>query len=912
MATDTRTLEASVVEQQVLDIVRELLVEMGKHEAARQVSLNSSFERDLGLGSLDHVELLIRCEARFEMELPEELAQQAETPQGWVRAVLEGAKPAVTKGAYRVIAPRGEAPPPPHSADTLIQVLRHHTEIEPDRVHVHLLENGSGQDVTYGQLFENASGLAAGLTASGLKPNDTVAIMLPTGADFFYAFFGVMLAGGTPVPVYPPARAEGIEEYVRQQVGILRNADIRFLITFDRVKQVSQLISFHVPNPVQVTTVSALRELRARRVPREPAEIAVLQYTSGSTGDPKGVILQHSNILANLRGIGHAVNVRPTDSVVSWLPLYSDMGLIGSWLFSLYYATPLTLMSPLEFLSRPESWLWAIHDSQATLSAAPNFAYELCARKIPLWTLEGLNLRTWRVAVNAGELVLPETVSHFAARFAPFGFRPESLLPCYGLAESSVGLTFPPLDRIPLLDTIERKALETKGRAAPAHGRDTLSFFSVGRPLPGHEVRIVDEQNRTVGDREQGRLLFRGDSKTPGYFRNREVTAGVVYAEGWMDSGDLAYWADSELYITGRRKDSIIRAGRNISPQDVEDAACEVPGVERRSVAAFGVLDRDTGTERLIVAAETRATVRDDLARIEAAVLSNVVRALGFPPDKIELVRPGSLPKTCNGKIRRSEARALFLAGRLQSGKSPVRMQIARLWAAGIRPWLGSAIYGVGRRLARVPNSAAVFIVSASAGVAARLARGHQAGRIVQRAAALVLRFTAANRCRPPRAGDDVGSSPSVFVANRLSVLDALVLAAALPAPIVFADEAVFAGLPASVVFLLRAVVVKPVEGQAAPPGGTLQQRIRQALGSGNSVVVFPDAPLGAPPQLCRFRLEALHAAIATTTPVRPVALRNRGTVLIGDGIAVQKMEAKPEASELREHARRALARLCG
>jgi len=710
MTTASKQLELASVEAGVLEIVRGLLTETGSHRAAQAVSLHSSLDRDLGLGSLERVELLVRCEARFDVRLPDQIAQRAETPAEWVRAILEGGEAESlpftrSKPRYRIEPPRREAPPAPHSAKTWVEVLRWHAEVEPDRVHVHLLEDGAGEDITYAQLLEKASSVAAGLRAAGLERNETVAIMLPTCADFFYAFFGVMLAGGIAVPIYPPARLDKIEEYVRRQVSILRNAQVRFLISFDRARAVAQLMRLSLPTLIDVKTVGALchatsgMESGGSGMPAmEPSDIGFIQYTSGSTGEPKGVVLTHSNILENVRGIGWAVKFRPTDIVVSWLPLYHDMGLIGSWLFSVYFAAPITVLSPLAFLSRPERWLWALHDSRGTLCPAPNFAYELCARKIPDQALKGLDLSAWRVAINAGEAVLPETLARFEERFAPYGFRAESFIPCYGLAESSVALAFPPVDLRPVIDTIRRDVFEAEGRAVPAgiisppkrSNSSVLRFVANGRPLPGHEIQIVDEQGRELGERVQGRLLFRGLSRTVGYHRNPAATAAAMTAEGWMDSGALAYWANGELFITGRTKDCIIKSGRNIIPQEVEAAASEVPGVRKGCVAAFGTSDRETGTERLVIVAETRARAADELRRIEAEIAKSVDAVLGIPPNKVVLVPPQSIPKTSSGKIRRNETRSLYERGELQDAKSPPWLQIVRLGLDSFGLWLHS------------------------------------------------------------------------------------------------------------------------------------------------------------------------------------------------------------------------------
>ncbi len=936
MATTPEQLEPTLIEGQTLEIFRELLNELGSHQAAQSVSLHLSMDRDLGLGSLERVELLVRFEARFNTRLPDEVAQTAETPADWVHAVLEGHKESGHKQRYRIQQPEREAPPPPDTAKTLVEVLRRHAEVEPDRVHVHLLEDDSGQDITYRQLFETASNVAAGLMTSGLKRNETVAIMLPTCADFFYSFFGVGLAGGIPVPIYPPARPDKIEEYVRRQVAILRNAEVRFLISFDRIKSISNIMRVSIPSLIEATTVDALRQrgvdagAKVSPASVEPSEIGTLQYTSGSTGDPKGVVLSQSNLLANIRGIGWAVQVRPTDVGVSWLPLYHDMGLIGSWLFCLYYGIPLTVLSPLAFLSRPERWLWALHDSGGTLCPAPNFSYELCARKIPEKALEGLDLSRWRVAINAGEPVLPDTLAHFTQRFKPYGFHAESYVPCYGLAESSVALAFPPINRLPVTDTIRRGVFESEGKAVPVAPADpadpnVMRFIANGKPLPGHEIRIVDDQNQEVGERQQGRLFFRGPSRTAGYYRNPKATAAIMTDDGWMDSGDLAYWAGGEVYVTGRIKDCIIKSGRNIIPQEVEMATADVPGVRRGCIAAFGAVDPDSGTERLVVVAETRTTDRKELDRISAEIVRNVDAVLGIPPDRVELVAPHSIPKTSSGKIRRSETRLLFLSGKLDAGRRAPWVQIVRLWLGNFGSWVSLRLGHVGSWARRTYSSGLMWATAASVGVLVRLVPGKKiAGRIIQWAARTILWWTGHGVAvqgaeRVSRAG------PVVLVANRAGRVDPLVLAATLPSPFLIADATVLALLPREARFLLKPLVASPVNGNAMPPGGTMKQRIRQGLEAGHSILVLADGPVGVPPHLSRFRLDAFHAAVEFGASVQPIGVlgtsqilepvRRSGTrgeakILVGQPIRLANVNDNGLAGA-REQVREALAELC-
>lgn len=899
MPITPKTVDAASIEGQILEVVRELLLELGSLRAAETLTMDSQLDRDLGLGSLERVELLVRLEARFKTRLPEEVAQEAETPADWVRAIFDGAAPSGRKSTYRIVQPSRSAPEAPASAMNWVEVLHHHAQIEPDRVQIHLLEEDSGRDLTYGQLLETASRVAAGLRDAGLHPNETVAIMLPTCADFFYAFFGVMLAGGVAVPIYPPARPDKIEEYVRRQVLILKNAEVRFLISFDRVRAVSQIMRLSIPSLIEVTSVETLCRSGGKLPGRgiDPAGIAFIQYTSGSTGDPKGVVLTHSNVLANVRGIGWSVGFRPDDYVVSWLPLYHDMGLIGSWLFSVYHGAPITVMSPLAFLSRPARWLWAMHDSRGSLCPAPNFSYELCARKIPEKALEGLDLSRWRVAINAGEAVLPDTLARFAARFKPYGFRAESFVPCYGLAESSVALTFTPMNRLPVIDTIRRDLFEAKGCAVPAppDEANVLRFVANGRPMPGHEVKLLDDEGRELGERTQGRIFFRGLSRTAGYYRNPRATAAVITEDGWMDSGDLGYWANGELYVTGRLKDCIIKSGRNIIPQEIEAAAAEVPGIRKGCVAAFGALDPHTGTERLVVVAETRAVSADELRRIEEGVVKSVDAVLGIPPDKVVLVAPQSIPKTSSGKIRRAATRVLYLEGRLSGSRRPPWMQIARLALENLGSWLGLARRNIMAWLHRSSRASCFGLVAYWGGVAARIAPGSGASHALARAAARSILWLGRHSVKQIGADGFAEGTPIVFIANRAGHLDPLVAMACIPVLFRFADGVVLKDLPSPAAFLLRPFVAPSLRGESSPPGGTLQQRIKKCLGNRCSVLVLPDGPPGVLAGRSRFRLDGLHAAVETSSLIQPLFLHNTEGVVWPD----RKSETRARSSEI-------------
>ncbi len=922
MTTRTKDTKVATIEDQVLETVRELLTELGSHRSAQNVTLVSSFERDLGLGSLERVELLVRCEARFNARLPDYVAQQADTPGEWVQALLEVARGRTAEAAenrYQIQQPAREAPPAPASATNWVEVLRRHADLERDRVHIHLVEEDAAvHDISYGELLGRASEVAAGLRASGLGCDETVAIMLPTCAEFFYAFFGVMLAGGVAVPIYPPARPDKVEEYVRRQVLILRNAGVRFLISFERVRTISRIMRLSIPSLIDVTTVDLLRraglaaETKVTTASVEPSATAFIQYTSGSTGDPKGVVLSQANVLANVRGIGWAVKFRPDDIVVTWLPLYHDMGLIGSWLFSVYFGAPITVLSPLAFLTRPERWLWALHDSKGTLCPAPNFSYELCARKISDSAITGLDLSTWRVAINAGEAVLPETLARFAKRFEPYGFRPESYVPCYGLAESSVALTFPPINRRPVIDIIRRDLFEAQGKAVPDLRPDppdsqVLRFVANGVPLPGHEVRVADDQGREVGERTQGCVLFRGLSRTVGYYGNPKATEAVIDEDGWMDSGDLGYWANGELFVTGRLKDCIIKAGRNIIPHEAEAAAAKVHGVRQGCVAAFGIVDAETGTERLVLVAETRATDRGERQRIEAEVIKSVDTILGIPPDTVVLVPPQSVPKTSSGKIRRNETRNLYLNGRLNGESPPPWLQVVHLCKQNLNTWAASRIAAAGASAHRAFTSGVLSATATLAGAFVRFAPDRkEAARVVQAAARVLLRLTSErvivqSAAPVPSPGNrEAWSGPAVLFANRAGHRDPLVLAAALPSSFLIADGTALASLPSKMRSLLDPLVVPPLNGDTVPRGGTLRERIRRALEAGHSVLVLPDGPPGLPASLSRFRLDALHAALETGSPIRAVGVSGTSGIQQQSGLAIGNWKSETGNSKLR------------
>ena len=877
------------IEERIVSVVRDLARELGGDRAANAVTATASLERQVGLGSLERVELLMRLETELGRELDDRFLL-LDTPRQ-IAAAVPGA-PMVRPTAP---SPRKQASPPPRplrldGVTTLVDALHRRATAEPNRVHVQLHTDSGVRKVTYAELWDGAARIARSLRDRGLRHGEPVAIMLPTGLDYLQSFMGVLAAGGIAVPLYPPARLDRIVEYLQRQARILANADARLMIAMEEAVPVARMLHHDAPALDTILPADALRRGAEplTEIAGEGADSALIQYTSGSTGDPKGVLLTHANLLANIRAIAAGIELAPTDAVVSWLPLYHDMGLIGTWLTALVHGIPLTLMSPLSFLARPARWLWAIHEQRATLSPAPNFAYELCVRKIRDDALQGLDLSSWRCASNGSEPVSAATMDRFVRRFEPFGFKREALFPVYGLAECSVALCFPPITRAPLVDRVEREPFERDGHAISATdaAEMPLSFVSVGSALPAHEIRLVDDDRNDVAERVVGRLFFRGPSCTSGYYRNPEATARAISADGWIDSGDLAYRANGELFVTGRVKDLIIKGGRNLVPQEIEEVVGGIEGIRKGCVAAFGIPDEATGTERLVVLAETAMEDAATHARLEREAIAAIAEGVGIPPDTVVIVPPGTVPKTPSGKIRRSAAREAFRAGqiggpvavplavraRLALGRALSRVgSAARACARGLQVGLLMVAWGI--VLLLVVPIVAILAVALPAGKPVRIL-----GRAVGRIALLVsgCRVVVEGRERVPRDG------PVVFVTNHTSYADTPVLAAALPRDFMFVAMAEILSWPLIGTLARRGrhlTVDRWHARQSVADAAIVEERLRR----GDALLYFAEGGFSRARGLRPFRLGAFEAAVAIGACVVPVALRGSREVLPAD-----------------------------
>lgn len=910
------------------EVVREL-----QPGTTRRASLDSTLDRELGLDSLSRVELLARIERRFTLRLPTEVLTGAETPRDLLGAMTRAARspapaartPAGAEGPHTSGAEGGAPPAPtrpdpataaataalPTSAATLVEVLEWHVAHHPERTHVRfLVDDEHSETLSYAQLHEAAARLAAALDGLGVRPGDCVALMLPSGLDFFRCFFAILFAGAVPVPMYPPARPNQIEEHLRRQAGILRNCEARVLITFDRVRPLARMLAGLVPTLAHVSTPDALAGMPRPLPPQSlrSTGLGLIQYTSGSTGDPKGVALSHANLLANIRAWGQAAALSPHDVCVSWLPLYHDMGLIGTWLGSLYHGFPLVLMSPLDFLARPERWLWAIHRYRGTVTAAPNFAFELCAKRLADTELDGLDLSSWRLAANGAEPVNPDTLTRFAVAFARYRLDAHSLMPVYGLAECAVGLCVPPPGRGVVVNRVRRASVRLGGRiehakeaedsAGPANvmdatrsagsandadaaaAADTLRLVSCGPALPGHELRVVDADGHPLPERTVGQIEFRGPSATAGYYRNPTATAALI-RNGWLATGDHGYLADGELYLTGRAKEMIIRAGRNLYPYDLEQAVGELPGVRKGCVAVFGTHAPGQTDERLIVVAETR--VRDTQARaeLETRIAAAAMDQLGLAPDVVVLAPPHAVLKTSSGKIRRAAIRDAYLADTLGAPTRAAWLQMLRLQLASLAGRVRSATAAVPGQLRAAWTWSAFALLAPPAALAIltlprleqRWAVCHHLARLHARLCGCVLRVEGTQHL--PATG-------CVLVANHASYIDGLVLAAALPQPVRFVAKAELRDNR-----LLRPLFERMgahfVRRFDTRHGIEDADTLAAGAGTGAPLLFFAEGTFSARPGLQAFRLGAFQAAARQRLPVVPVALAGTRAVLPAD-----------------------------
>jgi fatty-acyl-CoA synthase len=537
--------------------------------------------------------------------------------------------------------------------------------------------------LTYFDLRLRALAVARKLATAGLKRLDRVAVVADTGPDFMTVFFGCQYAGLVPCPMPYSMYIGGKDAYVARIAGMLASAKASIAIAPDDLEDhISEAAA--LAGCLRVLTFGGLGELPEAQVELEPFradEAAYIQYSSGSTSSPKGVLISQKAICANTEAIlRHGLRVVDGDRAFSWLPLYHDMGLVGFCLSPLMAQTSVDYMATTAFARRPALWLKLISENRCTVSFSPSFGYDLAARRIN-GEAKTLDLSCWRVAGIGGDMVRADIIELFAEKLEPAGFAPEAFLPSYGMAEATLAVTFADLDRRVRIDMVDRARCKLSQKAVPAgheirHRPERVRNFIVcGRPLPGCEILIRDREGRELQDREIGRIFIKGPSVMAGYFENDEATREVFTADGFLDTGDMGYWLDGEIVITGRAKDLILHNGRNIWPQDIEWAAEQIEPLRAGDAAAFAIEDAE-GDDDVVVLVHCRLADPGEMEELRRKVAQAVHRTAGVDCT-IVLVPPKSLPFTSSGKLARTEARRGYLSGEIAEVSRP-REEAAR------------------------------------------------------------------------------------------------------------------------------------------------------------------------------------------------------------------------------------------
>jgi fatty-acyl-CoA synthase len=573
-----------------------------------------------------------------------------------------------------------------------------------DRGFTFVSGRGPGEDLflTFEELGVEIRRRAAHLRALGLRKGDRVALVVPDGPDFIPLFLGALWAGIVPVPLYPPLSLGKLDAFMEALVGILRIAEPRILATDARVARVLWGAVGRIPSIEKMVDVKDLAlpapaGASDEQAPIDDADLAFLQFTSGSTAAPKGVMVTHGNLKANCNAIlydGIEAKTPCDDVAVSWLPLYHDMGLIGCVLCPLVAKMSVAYIPTLAFIKNATLWLETIHKHRATLTFAPNFAYALVTKRAKPEQIARWDLSRMRGFGCGAEPINPEVMRAFVQTFAPAGVRSEALLPAYGMAEATLAMAFLGIREPLRTDRIDASAYHGERKAKPiSNGANALEVVCCGRPFSRHEFSIQDETGRKLPEREVGEICLRGPSVAAGYFRNEEATrkAGMGQSGGWLRTGDLGYMVDGEIYVSGRLKDILIVNGRNYYPQAIEWLLDDLPGLRKGSTIVFSRPGKSS--EEVVVVTETRET---DLASLRAAIAGKVSDEMQLAVADVAFVAPGALPKTSSGKLQRRKTRDLYLAGKLV--KSGTRPSSTRLLAAR---HAAVALVGRARHIAR-------------------------------------------------------------------------------------------------------------------------------------------------------------------------------------------------------------------
>lgn len=560
-----------------------------------------------------------------------------------------------------------EGPSHPNPAGTILDVLRFRARMTPGRIGIRLIKDAEGgsESLSAADLFSLARQGQAALRARGVCPGDRLLVLLPTGEAYLAVVLGAMLEGVIPASLGLPPAARSSDGFLEELDHHLRTLVPALLVVTEGVKS---LLREKVPHLPPLLTDREISPAHPDPFPSgdghvRPVQISHIQLSSGSTGRPKGIVLSHRGLMANLEAMRERLRLTPDHVGVSWLPMFHDMGFIGSLLLPLYVGFEANLMDPSLFVANPLLWLKLISRLKATITPGPPSALGSCLRLIERRGMIGLDMGRWEIATIGAEPIPSRLIHEFRRVMGAFGVRPETLRPVYGLAEATLAVTCPEPGIPPRVDWIDACRMEQTGEAVPVPAGDPKAYgwVSVGLPVAGTTIRILGEDGQELPERRVGRIVIDSPSLMIGSFEDGALRP---HQGPGLDTGDLGYLADGELFITGRRSDIIIKWGRNISPERLEELAWSVPGVQAGRVAAFGLWDEAAMTERVIVLVETSLKKTGEVAafdRLRLAIKARLQQA-GYDADQVMLVPKGWLPRTSSGKIRRRRCRELYLA----------------------------------------------------------------------------------------------------------------------------------------------------------------------------------------------------------------------------------------------------------
>ena len=549
---------------------------------------------------------------------------------------------------------------------TFSERLQSHLHQTPERVAVTLqFANLPDLPISYSQLLRGAQGFSASLKKEGVAPGEVVLLILRHGEELIYSYFGAIIHGAIPsvmsflteklsperyradlstlISVTRPAAIVTYGEFVDEVREALKGEDsVRAVIVAESV-------------PAEKVNISSWSGLK-----RKPEDIALLQHSSGTTGLQKGVALSYQAVFNQLDAYSKVLGLNEKDVIVSWLPLYHDMGLIAGFLLPIFYGIPLVLMSPFDWVRAPYRLMQSVSKYKGTLSWLPNFAYNFCAQKIRDRHLEGVDLSTWRAVINCSEPVRWESHLAFQEKFQAYGLPENALHSSYAMAENVFAVTQSTLGSKPRVEVIEREAFMMERVVRDANDKASVTVMSSGHALPNVQIKIVDEKGNELPERVIGEIALKSDCMLTGYY-NRPDATEKAFVDGWYVTGDYGFISGGEIFVSGRKKDMIIVGGKNVYPQDLEKLSYEVPGVHAGRSVAFGLFDEEQGTEEVVIIAEADSDDEAKNQKIAELIRQHVTKNSAIALRHVKVVGPKWILKTSSGKTARSANKEKYL-----------------------------------------------------------------------------------------------------------------------------------------------------------------------------------------------------------------------------------------------------------